>query len=135
MVTKSVRYRDGLAVLSSSDWLLGKTPVGASARSVGEYGRPFLFGKSSMNLLIPYKPIYNHDDPLLDEFTYGDCKWRARKLKSLQKGDVLFFHTTIAGKKYITAYYVVERVLDTGEAVKDKYISSKYCNPHIGEYT
>lgn len=88
-----------------------------------------------MNLLIPYIPLINHVDPVLEEFTYGDSGSRARKLKrSFKKGDYVFFHTTINSKKYITAYYVVDRVLDTSEAAKDKNIFLKYKNPHIIEY-
>lgn len=88
-----------------------------------------------MNLLIPYVPIYDHEDPILEEFTYGDVRSRAKKLKNdLKKGDYVFFHTTINGKKYITAYYVVDRVLDTSEAAKNRNIVSKYRNPHLKEY-
>ena len=88
-----------------------------------------------MNLLIPYVHLYDHPDPLFKEFTYGDVGTRARKLKKdLKKGDYVFFHTSIGGRKYITAYYVVDRVLDTAEAVKDKNIVAKYKNPHILEF-
>ena len=88
-----------------------------------------------MNLLIPYVYLYGHNDPLFKEFTYGDVKTRARKLRnSLKKGDYVFFHTSIGGKKYITAYYVVDRVLDTAEAIKDRNIRVKYNNPHIREF-
>jgi len=88
-----------------------------------------------MNLLIPYVHIYDHNDPLFEEFSYGDGGARARKLKNdLKKGDYVFFHTSIRGKKFITAYYVVEKVLDTGEAVKDRNIIAKYKNPHILEF-
>ena len=74
-----------------------------------------------MNLLIPYVHLYDHPDPLFKEFTYGDVGTRARKLKKdLKNGDYVFFHTSIGGRKYITAYYVVDRVLNTAEAVKDK---------------
>lgn len=87
-----------------------------------------------MNLLIPYVHLYDHPDPLFEEFTYGD-RPRARKLKNnLGKGDYVFFHTSIGGKKYITAYYVVDRVLDTAEAIKDRNIVAKYKNPHILEF-
>jgi hypothetical protein len=62
-----------------------------------------------MNLLIPYVYLYGHNDPLFEEFTYGDVKTRARKLRNkLKKGDYVFFHTSMGGKKYITAYYVVD---------------------------
>lgn len=88
-----------------------------------------------MNLLIPYVYLYDHPDPLFDEFTYGNIRARARKLKrDLEKGDYVFFHTSIRGKKYITAYYVVDRVLDTAEAVKDTNILAKYKSPHISEF-
>lgn len=88
-----------------------------------------------MNYLIPYVYLYDHEDPILDEFTYGDVDSRARKMKNnLNKDDILFFHISINGKKHITAYYVVERVLDTSEAVKNEYIVSKYRNPHLKEY-
>jgi len=79
--------------------------------------------------------LYNHPDPLFKEFTYGDVGARARKLKKdLQKGNYVFFHTSVGGRKYITAYYVVDRVLDTAEAVKDRNIIAKYKNPHILEF-
>jgi len=88
-----------------------------------------------MNLLIPYVYLYDHPDPAFDEFTYGDSGARSRKLKNdLAQGDYIFFHTSILGKKYITAYYVIDRVLDTTVAGKDRNIVSKFKNPHITEY-
>jgi len=88
-----------------------------------------------MNLLVPYVYLYHHSDPLFEEFTYGDIRARAKKLKKdLKKGDYVFFHTSIRGKKYITAYYVVDRVLDTAEAIKDRNILAKYKSPHISEF-
>lgn len=88
-----------------------------------------------VHLLIPYVPLPDHPDPLLEEFTYGDIKARARKLKrDLKRGDYVFFHTTIRGRRYITAYYVVDRVLDTSEAASNRAIADKYQNPHIKEY-
>lgn len=85
-----------------------------------------------MNLLIPYVRLFGHPDPLFDEFTYGEGERGARKLmKDLDRGDYVFFHTSFGGKKYITAYYVVDRVLDTREAIKDKNIIAKFKNPHI----
>jgi len=86
-----------------------------------------------MHLLIPYVQL-SHPDPALDEFTYGDGGQRARKLKAdLNKGDYVFFHTSKRGMKFITAYYVVDRVLDTVDACRDKAIRAKYRNPHIVE--
>ena len=87
-----------------------------------------------MNLLIPYISIFNHEDPTLDEFTYGDINTRARKCKLLPKGSHLFFHTSINNTRHITAYYVVDRILDTSKAIKDKHIKAKYKNPHLREY-
>ncbi len=73
-----------------------------------------------MHLLIPYVKL-SHPDPAFDEFTYGDSGQRARKLKrDVKRGDYIFFHTTKRGKKFITAYYVVDRVLDTVVACQDK---------------
>lgn len=87
------------------------------------------------NLLIPYVSRSDHHDPILDEFTYGDVDGRAKKLKrDLQKGDKIFLHTTIRGHKYITAYYIVDRVVDTSEAASNSMIANKYKNPHILEY-
>ncbi len=88
-----------------------------------------------MNLLVPYVYLYDHNDPLFDEFTYGDVGTRARKLKNdLKRGDYIFFHTSIGEKKYITAYYVVGWVSDTAKAIEDRNIVAKYKNPHITEF-
>lgn len=88
-----------------------------------------------MNLLIPYVPIFNHPDPLFEEFTYGDIDTRARKLKNdVKKGDYVFFHTSMGGHKYVTAYYVVDRILDTAVAAQNTNIVAKYRNPHILEH-
>lgn len=51
----------------------------------------------------------------------------------MDRSDYVFFHTSYAGKKYITAFYVVDRVLDTAVACQDAAIRSKYKNPHIEE--
>ncbi len=88
-----------------------------------------------VNLLIPYVPLYNHNDPVLDEFTYGDVGSRARKLKrDLTKGDFVFLHTTLRDSRYITAYYVVDKVLDTSVASANYAIITKYKNIHLKEY-
>jgi Endonuclease NucS C-terminal domain len=84
------------------------------------------------NLLIPYVRLSDHPDPVLEEFTYGDIETRGKSLRTkLSKGDFIFFHTKIGRVKYITAYYVVDRVLATPLAVKDKLILAKYKNPHL----
>lgn len=88
-----------------------------------------------MNLLIPYVFLPGHNDPSFDEFTYGDVKSRGRKLKNeLNRGDFVFFHTSRNGKKYITAYFVTDRVLDTIKACQERTIVDKYKNPHIIEF-
>jgi hypothetical protein len=87
-----------------------------------------------MHLLIPYVHLPHHNDPILEEFTYGDHGARGKKLRHLRKGDYVFFHTTIGGKKCITAYYVVERYWDTAEAARDRNIAAKYKSPHISEF-
>jgi hypothetical protein len=87
-----------------------------------------------MNLLIPYIQKWDHHDPFIEEFTYGDIGRRAKKLKKdLEKGDYVFFHTTTNGIKLITAYYVVDRVLDIASVIKERNLLAKYKNPHIEE--
>lgn len=87
-----------------------------------------------MHLLIPYVHLPNHEDPFFSEFTYGDVGWRARQLKELKPGTYVFFHTSKHGKKFITAFYVVDRVIETAAAARNNLISDKYKNPHIHEY-
>jgi len=88
-----------------------------------------------VSLLIPYRALSDHLDPDLDEFTYGDSKARAEKLKKkLKRGDFVFFHSTIRKRHFITAYFVVDRVLDTSQAASERAIADKYKNPHILEY-
>jgi hypothetical protein len=88
-----------------------------------------------VNLLIPYVNLDDHLDPMLDEFTYGDVEDRARKLKKdLKQGDYVFLHTSIRGCRYITAYYVIDKVLNTSVAASNRNIVAKYQNPHIREY-
>ncbi|MEW9053598.1 MAG: DUF91 domain-containing protein, partial [Neobacillus sp.] len=85
--------------------------------------------------LIPYvdpKKHDGHEDPLLEEFSYGDNGDRGSWLrKKVQKGDFLFFHTNIRGKTCITAYYYVEQSIAVEVAQKDKLIMKKYKNPHL----
>lgn len=86
-----------------------------------------------MNLLIPYVKLPDHIDPLFQEFTYGNGERAGRKLRKLKPGDHIFFHTTIQGKKCITAYYTVARVMDTEDVVKDFDLVSKFKNVHIAQ--
>lgn len=87
------------------------------------------------NYLIPYvdpRRIGGHEDPLLQEFTYGDNDGRGKILRTkVRKGDFLFFHTSTKGKNAVTAYYCVEKVMPTQDAQKDALITSKYRNPHL----
>jgi len=87
-----------------------------------------------MHWLIPYVQL-QQPDPALYEFTYGDSGARARQLKSsCKKGDYVFFHIGRHQKRYVTAYYVVDRVLDTTAAGSDPAIRTKYRNPHLLEF-
>lgn len=94
--------------------------------------------------LIPYldpRKIAGHDDPRLDEYTYGESG-RIRGgilLNKVAQGDYLFFHTNMKGKHVITAYFWVERSMLTVEAKRHPLIARKYRNPHLayddpGEY-
>lgn len=85
--------------------------------------------------LIPYidpMKIGGHEDPILEEFTYGDINRRGKILRDkVKNGDFLFFHTNRKGRHVITAYYFVEKVMPTEYTKNDKYIISKYRNPHL----
>jgi hypothetical protein len=84
-----------------------------------------------MGWLIPYTKL-DPPDPLLAEVTYGDVGTRGRKMLSeFSKGDYVFFHTSRGRQRYITAYYVVDRVLETAVAAQDRAIRAKYRNPHL----
>ena len=74
-----------------------------------------------MHLLISYVQLPDHADPLFNEFTYGDVDQRARQLKKLSVGTYVFFHTGKHGRKYITACYVVDRVIDTADAARNRW--------------
>lgn len=85
--------------------------------------------------LIPYLDPKKNDekeDPVLDEFTYGNTGEYGRRIaKFVEKGDYLFFRTNIHGKDCITAYFNVEKVCSIEEAKKDKKIMKKYNNHHL----
>ena len=87
-----------------------------------------------MNFLIGYLDAernYGHEDPMLNEFTYGVSSNNAANLLNVSKGDYLFFHKTIHEKRYITAYYYVEKVMLVNVAQQDYLIKSKFNNPHL----
>jgi len=86
--------------------------------------------------LIPYldpRKIGGHDDPRLDEYTYGDGgKIRGGiLLNKVARGDFLFFHTNMKGRNVVTAYFCVERSMLTTDAKRDPLIAQKYRNPHL----
>lgn len=85
--------------------------------------------------IIPYVDPNRNDgeeDPMFNEFTYGDKGERGKKLlERVKHGDYLFFHTSKNGKRYITAFYKVDRVLPIEEARASKLISGRYENPHL----
>ncbi|WHY79029.1 endonuclease NucS [Neobacillus sp. WH10] len=85
--------------------------------------------------LIPYldpKKNNGEEDPLFSEYTYGDKGNRGYILKNkVRKGDFLFFHTSIRNKRFITAFYEVEEVIDIQKARTDTTIKMKYRNPHL----
>lgn len=72
-----------------------------------------------------------HEDPMINEFTYGDLGSNGRKLQNVQRGDFLFFHKTIYDKRFITAYYIVEEVHLVKDVIQDELIMNKYENPHL----
>lgn len=81
------------------------------------------------NFLYRYTLSY---DPLLEEFTYGEAGKRAEMLrKQLHKGDYIFFWTNLLGRLYITAYYVINFLLDGNEARRRQDIKRAYKNEHI----
>ncbi|MFJ7825468.1 endonuclease NucS domain-containing protein [Psychrobacillus sp. NPDC096623] len=77
--------------------------------------------------LISYK---DSDDPNFMEFSYGS-RHEGKRLLTLTKGDVLFFHTKIYKKRFITAFYVVDMVLKANDAKNDSIIKGFYNNPHL----
>lgn len=84
------------------------------------------------NTICDPRKLEGHEDPMLDEFTYGDINRRGEKLlKELQKGDFLFFHTSSRNRRFITAYYFVEEVMLVSDARKNNLITMKYRNPHL----
>lgn len=87
-----------------------------------------------MNLLIPYVKLPDHNDPLFKEFTYGDVDQRARTLLKLKAGDHIFFHTTIRGRKCITAYYAVSQSMQTRDVLENRDLMIKFRNPHIARW-
>lgn len=91
-----------------------------------------------MNFLIGYldpERNYGHEDPMLNEFTYGESSNNTTKLLNVSKGDYLFFHKTIHERRYITAYYYVEQVMLVHAAQRIPLIINKFNNPHLKKAT
>ncbi|RNF38863.1 endonuclease NucS domain-containing protein [Planococcus salinus] len=88
-----------------------------------------------VNYLIPYvdpKQNDGEEDPMFQEFTYGDKGRRGLKLlTTVKKGDYLFFHTSKNQKRYIMAFYKIEKVMPIDDARNDLLINQKYQNPHL----
>jgi len=72
------------------------------------------------------------EDPLFSEYTYGDKGRNGKRLLTkVQKGDYLFFHTTLNHKRYITAFYEVETIMPIDIAKQNALIMNKYQNHHL----
>lgn len=81
------------------------------------------------NFLYIYTLSY---DPLFEEFTYGEAGKRAEMLRNqLHEGDYLFFWTNLLGRLYITAYYVVDFLMEGNEARRRRDIKSTYKSEHL----
>ena len=84
-----------------------------------------------MHYLVPYVR-QDPQDPVFDEFTYGENGRRANRLREkVGKGDYLFFHTTIHRQKVVTAYFVVDRIMRTSDVMQNRHLKDKYHNPHL----
>ena len=78
------------------------------------------------------RPGVFHEDPMINEFTYGNIDANGKKLyENVRENDYLFFHKSIGGKRRITAYYVVKIVMRTEDAQANKFIKKMYTNPHL----
>lgn len=56
-----------------------------------------------------------HIDPNFNNLAYGSSNKRGKAIENnLNSGSILFFNTTIHDRKYITAYFYVDRLLIKG---------------------
>ncbi|EZH67868.1 hypothetical protein DH09_08055 [Bacillaceae bacterium JMAK1] len=71
---------------------------------------------NGMNIFIKYKELEKHADPDFTHLTYGDADNQrgANTRNNAQIGSYAFFHTSIGGQEYITAYYLIEEILERG---------------------
>jgi hypothetical protein len=74
-------------------------------------------------------------DPCFDEFTYGNRNQKASFIRNrISKDDKVFFHATLQTPdygRYITACFVVEKIMEGFEARKDENIRKNFRNDHI----
>ncbi len=94
-------------------------------------GKNLLFG-----YILPEKFLreqgYEHNDPMISEFTYGDHGKKGEMIRNgLGVGNYVFFHTTIGGHRYITGYYVISKIMEGYEARSEPSIVKNYKNPHF----
>jgi len=82
------------------------------------------------NLLIAYSTQcaeYGHVDPNFTQLVYGCGGQGAMQIKEcLEPGSYIFFNARIGGKRYITAYFYVEKILMKGK--NDMEISALNCS-------
>lgn len=78
------------------------------------------------------KAGFDHPDPMLEELTYGEGYAFSNMIRrNVTSGSHIFFHTTIGGQRYITAHYLVSKVMEGFDARQDKNIRVNFKNPHI----
>lgn len=71
------------------------------------------------HLVVTYsaeKAQTGHVDPNFTDLVYGDSGEKSIIMeRNLEDGSFVFFNARIANKRYITAYYYVEKILKKGE--------------------
>lgn len=76
-----------------------------------------------------------HPDPCFSEFTYGNVNNNASFIKNrMSKGDYVFFHATLQEPsygRYITACFVIDKIMEGSVARNNKKIYKNYDNRHI----
>jgi hypothetical protein len=82
------------------------------------------------NLLIAYSTQsaeYGHVDPNFTQLVYGCGGQIAAQIREfIEPGSYIFFNARIGGKRYITAYFYVEKILTRGK--DDVEISALKCS-------
>lgn len=81
---------------------------------------------------VKQKKNWIHPDPLFQELTYGEGGGFNKMVRNnVRKGSHIFFHTSIEGQRYITAHYLVSKIVEGYDARHDDKIRSNYQNVHI----